>query len=138
MMCFAAASMPVLASAGATVRSILLLCLTVVSSVVGDLSMKHGLNSAGEFNLGLRKLSRSIARAFGSSWVWLGLGGMLASFFSLLLLLSAAPASSVFPATAGTYVLDTLGARFVLGERVTSARWTGALLVAIGVALVAR
>lgn len=133
-----ASAMPHLASVGMTARSVLLLMLVVVFGVVGDLAMKHGLSLAGEFDPRPRALPRSILRAAASGWVWLGFSGMVGSFFSLLVLLSAAPASSVIPATAGTFVLDTLGARFVLKEHVSGARWMGAVLVALGVGLVAR
>jgi drug/metabolite transporter (DMT)-like permease len=39
------------------------------------------------------------------------------------------------PATASTVVAQTLGARFILRERVGLARWGGTLLVAAGVLL---
>jgi drug/metabolite transporter (DMT)-like permease len=41
----------------------------------------------------------------------------------------------VVPATALSYAVGTLGARFVLGERVTLVRWAGVALVCAGVAL---
>lgn len=62
---------------------------------------------------------------------------MAISFFSLLLLLRIADLSFAVPATAGSFVLETLLARYVLRERVDASRWTGALLVACGVALLA-
>jgi uncharacterized membrane protein len=52
-------------------------------------------------------------------------------------MLSVAKASFVFPATALSYAVGTLGGKFFLGERVTTQRWLGVLLVCIGVALVA-
>jgi uncharacterized membrane protein len=39
------------------------------------------------------------------------------------------------PATAGSYVLETVLAKYVLQEPVTMERWAGASLVACGVAL---
>ena len=46
-------------------------------------------------------------------------------------------AMSAVPATAATYVVETLLARVLLMERVPWQRWAGALLVAVGVLLLA-
>ena len=62
---------------------------------------------------------------------------MAVSFFSLLFLLRVADLSFAVPATAGSFVLETLLAKYVLRERVDASRWVGALLVACGVALLA-
>ena len=62
---------------------------------------------------------------------------MAASFFAFLALLRIADLSFAVPATALSYVLETLLARTVLKERVDGRRWSGAVLVACGVALLA-
>jgi uncharacterized membrane protein len=55
----------------------------------------------------------------------------------LLVLLSWEPISLVIPASALSYVVGTLGAKYILGEQVSAARWVGVVLVCAGVALVA-
>jgi len=62
---------------------------------------------------------------------------MALSFYALLVLLSWDPISFVIPASALNYVVGTLGAKFILREQVTAARWAGVLMVCAGVALVA-
>ncbi len=57
------------------------------------------------------------------------------AFFTLMRLLSLAPVSVAVPATAASYVLDTLFARYLLGEYVAWRRWAGSALVACGVAI---
>jgi uncharacterized membrane protein len=52
-------------------------------------------------------------------------------------LLTVADLSFAVPATAASYVLETVFARYILKEQVSGQRWAGALLVACGVALVA-
>jgi drug/metabolite transporter (DMT)-like permease len=52
-------------------------------------------------------------------------------------LLSVADLTFAVPATAATYVFETILARCYLKERVTWKRWTGAALVAGGVAMLA-
>jgi drug/metabolite transporter (DMT)-like permease len=60
---------------------------------------------------------------------------MAVSFFSFMLLLSIADLSFAVPATAASYVVETILARVILGEQIDFRRWAGAALVAFGVAL---
>jgi uncharacterized membrane protein len=62
---------------------------------------------------------------------------MAVSFFSFAMLLRVADLSFAVPATAASYVLETLLAQWILKEHVNLRRWTGAILVACGVALLA-
>ena len=62
---------------------------------------------------------------------------MAASFFAFMSLLRVADLSFAVPATAASFVLETILARVVLKENVGKRRWVGALCVACGVALLA-
>ncbi len=62
---------------------------------------------------------------------------MAVSFFAFIKLLGEAPLSFAVPATAASYVVETVIARVYLKERIDALRWTGAVLVACGVALLA-
>jgi drug/metabolite transporter (DMT)-like permease len=66
-----------------------------------------------------------------------GIALMTIAFYSLLVLLSWEPVSFVIPASALSYVVGTLGAKYILGEQISGARWAGVLLVCAGVGLVA-
>ena len=57
------------------------------------------------------------------------------SFFAFLRLVSTADLSFAVPATAASYVFETILAKYVLKERVSPERWIGAILVACGVSL---
>jgi bacterial/archaeal transporter family protein len=57
------------------------------------------------------------------------------AFFAFLRLVSTADLSFAVPATAASFVLETILAKYVLKEQVGPERWTGACLVACGVAL---
>jgi len=57
------------------------------------------------------------------------------SFFTFLRLVSTADLSFAVPATAASFVFETILAKYLLKERVDPARWMGACLVACGVAL---
>jgi drug/metabolite transporter (DMT)-like permease len=72
-----------------------------------------------------------------NGWFWVAIPLMALSFYALLVLLSWEPISFVIPASALSYVVGTLGAKYILKEEVNAARWAGVILVCIGVALVA-
>jgi uncharacterized membrane protein len=97
-----------------------LLLLVVLSTVVADLLQSHAMRHGGR------------------AWkLTLAVIAMAISFFSFTELLKIADLSFAVPATAASLVLETLLARVVLKESVDRRRWTGALLVACGVALLA-
>ncbi len=88
-----------------------------------------------------RELKRSIgdwSSLWRSGWLAVAVACLAVSFFAFLKLLSMEDLSFAAPATAATYVTETVVARAALKERVGGRRWAGALLVAAGVALVAR
>ena len=115
-----------------------LLSLVVVGAVSGDLAKAAGMRQLGEVDeFGGAALTGLAKRAFRAPLLWLSLACHAIAFFSLMGLLSIADVSYVVPATAATYALETLLARFVLGETVTARRWAGAALVMVGVFLVA-
>ena len=62
---------------------------------------------------------------------------MAISFFAFMSLVSQADLSFAVPASAASFVFETILARLVLRERVDAKRWMGAALVAGGVALLA-
>jgi drug/metabolite transporter (DMT)-like permease len=63
---------------------------------------------------------------------------MAVSFFALVSLLSIAPFSFAVPATAASFVVEAILAKFLLKEAEHWKRWLGAVLVGFGVALLAR
>jgi drug/metabolite transporter (DMT)-like permease len=119
-------------------RTVLMLAVVILSGAAGEIALTHGMKKVGEpTSFSLRDLLSFLKCAFRSAWLWIGLPLMALSFYALLLLLSWEPVSFVVPASALGYVVGTLGARYILGEEVSVARWAGVLLVCAGVALVA-
>jgi drug/metabolite transporter (DMT)-like permease len=118
-------------------RTFLFLAIVVLSGTGGDIAVTHAMKQIGEVkNFAPRALLSVLRRALQSGWMWLGIALMALAFFSLLALLSWAQVSFVVPATAANYIVGAVGAKFLLKERVSQARWAGLLLVAAGVALV--
>lgn len=114
----------------------ILIVLTVFSSSAGDVLCASGM-SEGESIPGSASsiLLRSLRYIFTRRKVILGVLCYASAFFSLLGLLSVAPLSVAVPATALSFVVDTLGARFLLHERVPVKRWLGVVCVCTGVIL---
>ena len=110
----------------------------VACNATGDLLNAFGMRNAGRvhhFNpSALRRLLRAI---FHNRYVIGGIIAMAVAFFALLSLLSIANLSFAVPATAASYLLETILAKFILREEVHWQRWLGAGLVACGVIMLA-
>ena len=119
------------------IRVALLLAVLVFSSTGGEIAITHGMKATGEpERLRPREVLKFLQRALRNGWFWAGIPLMALSFYSLLLLLSWEPISFVIPASALNYVVGTLGAKYILREDVSPARWVGVALVCAGVLLV--
>ncbi|MGA7884100.1 MAG: EamA family transporter [Acidobacteriaceae bacterium] len=113
-----------------------LILLTVFSSSAGDILCARGMSQGGELSdFGPSGMVRAIRYIVTRRLVILGGVCYATAFFSLLTLLSVAPLSIAVPATALGFVVDTIGARFLLRERVPWKRWAGVLCVTAGVIL---
>jgi drug/metabolite transporter (DMT)-like permease len=120
------------------IRFVFFLGLLVFGSTLGEIAMTRGMKATGEpERLRPLELLRFLSRAIGNVWFWVGLPLMALSFYALLALLSWEPISLVIPASALSYVAGAFGAKYLLGEEISFARWAGVILVCIGVALVA-
>jgi multidrug transporter EmrE-like cation transporter len=114
------------------------LSFLILGSTGGEIAITRGMKATGEpERLRPKELLRFLRKALCNGWFWAGVPLMALSFYALLLLLSWEPISFVIPASALSYVVGTFGAKYVLGEQVSAARWTGVVLVCLGVALVA-
>jgi len=119
-------------------RVAVFLCFLIFGSTGGEIAITRGMKATGEpGRLRPRELLQFLGRALGNGWFWAGVPLMALSFYALLVLLSWEPISFVIPASALSYVVGTFGAKYILGEEVSVARWTGVVLVCLGVALVA-
>jgi drug/metabolite transporter (DMT)-like permease len=57
-------------------------------------------------------------------------------FFCLLILMAKSEISFLWPLTALSFVFATFAAMWFLGERVSSVRWAGVILIMIGAAFI--
>jgi drug/metabolite transporter (DMT)-like permease len=110
----------------------------VAATTVGEVLQAAGMHRHGEirdFRPGA--VGRAVAMLARNRFVIGSVVAMAVSFFAYLGLLTISELSFAVPATAITYVLETVLAKYVLRERVNWLRWVGACLVICGVTLVA-
>jgi len=112
----------------------------VVSSCAGDVLLSRAMKKIGD--VGQLRAKRGLIfvglLVLRNRYFLLGVACMAVSFYSLLFGLSWNDVSLIGPAAASlTFVANAIAAKFLLHEHVDHRRWTAALLVAGGVALLA-
>ncbi|MBI1788396.1 MAG: hypothetical protein HYR60_12715 [Acidobacteria bacterium] len=110
----------------------LVIATTTGAEVLRALGMRHH-GEIHDFRPGA--LGRALAAVARSRYILASVFFSALSFFVFLKLVSIADLSFSVPATAGSFVLETILAKYVLAERISPARWMGAALVTCGVAL---
>ncbi len=114
-----------------------LITFTVLLSSCGDILCADGMSEGSEVTVhGTRGIAHTLHYIFTRKLVILGWFCYAAAFFSLVALLSIAKMTVAIPATAFSFVIDTIGARFILHEHIPWRRWMGVLCVTAGVLLV--
>jgi len=109
---------------------------TVFASSCGDILCAKGMSQGGELkDFGPSGVMRVLRYIVTRRMVILGGLCYATAFFSLLVLLKGAQLSVAVPATALSFVIDTVGAKFILREHVPWKRWVGVLFVTAGVIL---
>lgn len=118
------------------VRTLILILLMVGCNATGDVFLKRGMRDIGEVALRPSALASAFTHTVTSGTIWVGIGFLLSAFLVYLMLLSWADYSYVLPASSFGYaVVATFGVIF-LGEKVSLLRWSGVLLICLGVGLV--
>ena len=119
--------------------SVILVLTAVVISVLGQLSLKMGMNQVGAIDGGsLGRPMETLMRVFSTPLVWLGLSCYGVSAMLWLVVLSRLDLSYAYLMLASMYVLIPLVSWLFLGERIPPMRWVGMVVVVLGVVIVAR
>jgi drug/metabolite transporter (DMT)-like permease len=114
----------------------LLVGIIALCNTLGDVLNTAGMKRQGEVETLLPwTVLNMIQKIVRNPLVLAGFAAWAVSFFALLSLLSIATVSFAVPATAISYLLETLLAKYILGEDVRWRRWAAATLVACGVVL---
>lgn len=116
-----------------------LIAFTVFASSCGDILCARGMSEGSEVEVhGAHGIGHTLRYIVTRKLVILGWVCYAGAFFSLMALLSVAKMTVAIPATAFSFVIDTIGARFILHEHIPWRRWVGVLCVTAGVVLVVK
>ena len=117
-----------------TIQQYLVLAFVSVSVPLGDASLSRGMRSLPPISV---DHPLSLIGAVFTPWIALGIALLIGYFASYLTALSWADLTYVMPATALGNVIVALLAHFWLHETISWMRWTGIVLITIGVGFVA-
>ena len=114
----------------------MLVGIMVAATVASDLLQSYEMKRAGEHSVSARGLVRLLKTIVERRYLILGVLCMAFSFFAFMALVQAEPLSFAVPASAASFIIETLLAKLVLHEHVDLRRAAGALIVLCGVILV--
>jgi len=117
-------------------KIILLLAVLILSSSTAEIMLTRGMRTLGDVTFEWRGILRGLRQGLVNASLISGVLLMVLSFFTFLSLLGFADLSYVLPLGAASYVVSTVGAKFILKEQISRQRWTGAAFVTLGVFLV--
>lgn len=110
----------------------ILVLVVIVTNVLGNVSLSHGMKEVGPI---ISASPLDYVRALENPWTLLGISVLIVWMLTDLALLSRADLSFVLPITASAYVLVAIGGHFLLHDHVSWLRWTGIVLITLGVIL---
>lgn len=120
-----------------TLINILLLALSIILAVAGQLTMKAGMNKVGEIGgEDISHLGNLILRVIKSVWAVVGILLYAISAVFWLVILSRVDLSVAYPLVATGYVLVVIFSWLVFKEDVRWVTWVGLALIVAGVILV--
>jgi len=117
-------------------KVLVVMFFAVVFGAFGDVSLSKGMKAVAA--MPHSGPVYTFVAVFTNLYVLSGIALLIGFLCLYLASLSWESLSFVLPLTAADYVLVTLLAHFLLAEDVSSVRWLGSIMVALGIALVAR
>ena len=123
-----------------TGKSLLLIVISVLLSVLGQLLLKMGMTQVGPLNPkgGLGDLVQVGVQVFGNLKVIGGFAAYGISSLFWIAVLSKVNLSLAYPMLALNYVLIPLTAWLFLGEQIPSLRWLGVGIIIIGIVVISQ
>jgi drug/metabolite transporter (DMT)-like permease len=113
----------------------------VLASTAADILMAKAVRSNGGLEATHQRsgILGTVKEVLSNKLMLAAIGFMAVAFFTLLFALSHADVSLVVPAAASlTFVTSALAAKIFLHEKVDRRRWAAAVMVCVGVALLAQ
>jgi drug/metabolite transporter (DMT)-like permease len=114
----------------------ILVFVMVIATVLSDLLQSFEMKRSGKQSVDARGLMRLLKLIAERRLLILAIVCMAFSFFSFMALVQVEPLSFAVPASAASFIVETVLAKLVLHERIGAKRAAGALLVLAGVVLI--
>jgi drug/metabolite transporter (DMT)-like permease len=118
-------------------KLLLILFVGLCFETMGVVTLSQGLKRLdGPKNYTPGEIARMVGRAVTNRQIVIGVAFEAVFFVCLLVMMSRADVSFVWPLTALTFVFSTLAARFYLHEQIDGLRWAGVILIVAGAGLI--
>ena len=114
----------------------LILSISILLAVIGQLLMKKGMLEFGTFPVS--QLLFKIIPMFMNPYVFLGFACFGISSIFWLVVLSRLPLSLVYPMVSVAYILVAFASMIFFKEQVSVVRWLGISIIVFGVFLISR
>jgi drug/metabolite transporter (DMT)-like permease len=115
-----------------------LLIIMVAATAASDLLQSFEMKRAGEQSVGARGVARLLRMIVERRYLLLSIVCLAFSFFAFMALVQSAPLSFAVPASASSFILETVLAKILLHEQIGVRRAAGTLLVLGGVVLLGK
>ena len=116
----------------------LLLSIVIAATGASDLLQSYEMKRMGDTTVNTRGLANLLKTIARRRFLILSIACLAVSFFTFMALVQIAPLSFAVPASAGSFIVETILAKMVLKERVGLRRAAGTLVVLGGIVLLAR
>lgn len=119
------------------IKTLLVILIAVTAATFGDILLSKGMKNIGPLpSFKLTVFIPYILKSIFTPTILLGTTLLATYFFLWLAVLSWAELSFALPLTAITYVMTAFLAKSMLAEHVSPLRWSGTLLISIGIILI--
>ena len=116
----------------------IMVVIIVGSTVLADVLQSFEMKRAGEQSVGARGVGRLLRMIIARRYLLLSIVFLAFSFFAFMALVQSAPLSFAVPASASSFILETVLAKILLKEHIGARRAAGCLLVLCGVVLLGK
>jgi multidrug transporter EmrE-like cation transporter len=119
-------------------RAWIFVALCLLGTVAGQLILKYAVGRHGEIPGGLPAAAGFIGRTLTDPLVLLSLALAFAASLAWIAAVSRLSLSTAYPFMSLAFVATALFSALLLGESISPMRWSGIVVVVVGLALVAR
>ena len=118
--------------------AIIYILISVLTSTVGQLLLKMGMNRVGSITLSMNQILTTTWKMVTNPYVFIGLAIYLAGTIFWLAALSRVDLSYAYPFASLSYVVMLVASWMMFDEQITLSRVIGTVVIGVGVLLIYR